>query len=308
MSLTAVQQSASLIDRLPDVRGRYRENAPLADTTWFRAGGAAEVLFRPEDADDLAQFICSVAKDIPITILGVGSNVIIRDGGVDGVVIRLGRGFTHMEVNADQVIVGAANLDVNVAQFAADNALAGLEFLCGIPGTIGGALAMNAGAYGREIKDVLVSAEAISPAGEIRTLTLESLNYSYRQCGLPQGWIFTKAVLRGAKGDAKAIHARMEEISKAREETQPVRARTGGSTFKNPSGNKAWELIDAAGCRGMMVGEAQVSEKHCNFLINTGSARASDLEDLGETVRQKVKSHSGIELQWEIKRIGKKQQ
>ena len=306
MNALAKQDNEGLIARLPKVRGRYRAHAALADTTWFRVGGAAEVLFRPEDEADLAAFISHVPKDIPITILGVCSNVIIRDGGIDGVVIRLGRGFTQLGVDGDVVTAGAANLDVNVAHFAADHAIAGLEFLVGIPGTIGGALAMNAGAYGREIKDVLVSARAISPTGEICTLTPQDLNYSYRSCGLSEGWIFTQAVLRGGGGDIAAIRARMDEISKAREETQPVRSRTGGSTFKNPSGNKAWELIDASGCRGMMVGEAQVSEKHCNFLINTGSASAADLEELGETVRQKVKSHSGIELQWEIKRIGKK--
>lgn len=307
MNALAKQETAELIERLPKVKGKYRSRAALADTTWFRVGGVAEILFRPEDEEDLAEFIRAVPKDIPLTILGVCSNVIIRDGGVDGVVIRLGRGFTQLRVEGDLITTGTANLDVNVAHVAAEHAIAGLEFLVGVPGTIGGALAMNAGAYGTEIKDVLVTATAISPQGEIHVLTPQDLHYSYRHCGLPQGWIFTQAVLRGAKGETARIRSKMDEISQAREETQPVRSRTGGSTFKNPTGNKAWELIDASGCRGMMVGGAQVSEKHCNFLINTGSASAADLEELGETVRQKVKSHSGIELQWEIKRIGKKQ-
>ncbi len=295
----------TILDRLPSVRGRYREEASLADTSWFRVGGPAEVLYKPADAEDLAQFIRAVPKDIPLTILGVGSNVIVRDGGIDGVVIRLGRGFTELSVEGDRLIAGAANLDVNVAQFAAEHGRAGLEFLIGIPGGIGGALAMNAGAYGSEIQDVLIEAEAVSPQGEVKTLPVEELRYAYRHCGLGEGWIFTKAVFHTGTGDPEAIKARMAEISSAREATQPVRERTGGSTFKNPSGHKAWELIDAADCRGMIRGKAQVSEKHCNFLINTGGASAADLIALGEAVRDKVKIHCGIELEWEIKFIGK---
>lgn len=305
MSVTATSEQPSLIDRLPQVRGRYRAQASLAETTWFRVGGPAEVLFKPADTQDLADFIRSVPDDIPVMFLGVGSNVIVRDGGIDGVVIRLGRGFTQLEVVGDDVITGAANLDVNVANFAAEHGCAGLEFLSGIPGVIGGALAMNAGAYGREMVDVLVEAEAVSPQGEMVTLTPDELDYSYRHCGLGEGWIFTRAVLRTTRDKPELIQQRIQTIAQAREATQPVRSRTGGSTFKNSPEKKAWELIDEAGCRGMMIGGAQVSEKHCNFLINTGGATAADLEQLGELVRQKVKDHSGIELQWEIKRIGK---
>lgn len=297
--------TGSLVDRLPQVRGRYRENAELAATTWFRVGGHAEVLFRPEDVDDLCHFLKHKPKDVPVTVLGVGSNIIVRDGGVEGVVIRLGRGFTEMSVTKNELVTGAANLDVNVAQFAAQEGCAGLEFLVGVPGTIGGALAMNAGAYGREVKDVLIAVEVVSPEGEREIMTVDKLGYTYRHCGLPEGWIFTRAIFRTEKGKPKHILARMEEITTQREATQPVRARTGGSTFKNPPAKKAWEVVDAAGCRGMMLGGAQVSEKHCNFLINTGTATAHDLEVLGDEVRKKVKAHSGIELEWEIKRIGK---
>lgn len=296
----------ALIDYLPAVRGRYRENASLADTTWFRVGGCAEVLFKPADAEDLAEFIAMLPDDVPVMVLGVGSNIIVRDGGIDGVVVRLGRGFVEMECDGDMVVAGAANLDVNVAQFACGHGRSGLEFLSGVPGSIGGALAMNAGAYGSEIKDVLVKAEAISPEGTLVTLSVDECDYSYRHCGLGEGWIFTKAYFQTLRGEQSAILQRMDEIAQARESSQPIRSRTGGSTFQNPAGHKAWELIDAAGCRGMMLKGAQVSEKHCNFLINTGDASAADLEQLGDAVREKVKTHSGVSLEWEIKRIGKK--
>ncbi len=296
----------TLLARLPSVRGRYREHASLAETTWFRVGGVADILFKPADVQDLADFMRAKPADVPVTVLGVGSNVIVRDGGIDGVVIRLGRGFTDMDMEGDMLVVGAACLDVHVAQFAAEQSRAGLEFLVGIPGTMGGALAMNAGAYGREMVDVLVAAEAVSAQGEIRWFDCAELDYRYRHCGLGEGWIFTRARLRSEAGDKMAVLQAMQAISDAREASQPVRARTGGSTFRNPTGQKAWELIDAAGCRGMMLDGAQVSEKHCNFLINTGTATAQALEQLGDMVRQKVKTHSGIDLEWEIKRIGKK--
>ena len=304
--MTAVRKTmTSLIERLPTIRGRYSEQADLAKTTWFRAGGPAEVLFRPADVEDLADFLAGKPSDVPVTVIGVGSNLLIRDGGVPGVVIRLGRGFTDVTVQGTQLRAGAGALDLNVALTAQQAGLAGLEFLSGIPGTIGGALRMNAGAYGGELKDVLVEAEAIDTLGHRRRLELADMDFSYRHAGVPEGWIFTGALLQAEKGDAAEIAARMADIRTSREETQPVRARTGGSTFKNPEGAlRAWQLIDAAGCRGLRVGAAQVSEKHCNFLINTGDATATDIEALGEEVRRRVFEHAGITLQWEIRRIG----
>lgn len=284
---------------------RLRQDVDLSKTNWFRVGGLAEWLFKPEDANDLAAFLALVPSTIPVTILGVGSNIIIRDGGLDGVVIKLGRGFTQMEVNGDVVTVGAACLDVNVAQFACENAIAGLEFLSGVPGTMGGAVRMNAGAYGSDVSQVLVEADVVLRDGTLCTLSKDELKFVYRNCGLPEGVIVTRAVLRGKIGDKEAIAARIAEINKMREETQPIRTRTGGSTFKNPPGYKAWELIDKAGCRGLKHGGAQVSELHCNFLINTGNATAADLETLGEAVRKRVRDMTGISLEWEIKRIGK---
>ncbi|KZD07008.1 UDP-N-acetylmuramate dehydrogenase [Oceanibaculum pacificum] len=307
--MTAVRKAmTSLIDRLPTVRGRYTEQADLAKTTWFRAGGPAELLFRPADADDLAEFMAGKPSDVPVTVIGVGSNLLIRDGGVPGVVIRLGRGFTDVTAEGTQLRAGAGALDLNVALTAQQAGLAGLEFLSGIPGTIGGALRMNAGAYGGELKDVLIEAEAVDPFGRKHRLGLADMGFSYRHAGVPEGWIFTGALLQAEKGEASDIAARMAEIRASREETQPVRARTGGSTFKNPEGHpgalRAWQLIDAAGCRGLRLGAAQVSEKHCNFLINTGEATATDIEALGEEVRRRVFEHAGVTLQWEIRRIG----
>lgn len=295
----------SLIDRLPKIRGKYREQASLAPTNWFGVGGPAEVLFKPADTQDLANFMRGCPYDVPITVLGVGSNVIVRDGGLDGVVIKLGRGFTGLTCEGQQITAGAACIDLHVAEFSAAHSLSGLEFLSGIPGTIGGALKMNAGAYGREVQDVLVNATYVTRHGDIETHAPESLRYQYRHSETPEGAVFVSGCFAGNIGEPEAIHARIVEIQNARAETQPIRSRTGGSTFKNPTGHKAWELIDAAGCRGMMLGEAQVSEKHCNFLLNTGNAKAADLEALGEKVRTTVKAHSGIELEWEIKRIGK---
>lgn len=293
-----------LLDRLPPVRGRLSANAPLDKVTWFRVGGPAEVMFRPEDADDLAQFIKNKPKDVPVTFLGVGSNLLVRDGGIPGVVVRLGRNFAQISVDGDQIIAGAGALDGNVAKVALDNSLGGLEFLSGIPGTIGGALRMNAGAYAREMKDVLIDATAISPLGEVKTLSLADLGYSYRHSDLADDWVFLSARLQGLPSDQDAIRAEMQKIQDARGTSQPIRSRTGGSTFANPDGHKAWQLIDQAGCRGLKRGGAQVSEQHCNFLINTGDATADDLEGLGDEVRARVKETSGVTLRWEIKRIG----
>jgi UDP-N-acetylmuramate dehydrogenase len=293
-----------LIHRLPPVRGRLTADAPLAGITWFRVGGPAEVLFRPADAQDLAAFLAACPADIPLTVIGVASNLLVRDGGVPGVVIRLGRGFADVAVDGALVTTGAAALDLNVALACRDAGVTGLEFLSGIPGTIGGALRMNGGAYGRELSDVVVSATALDRAGTLHRLDRDGLGLSYRHCALPEDWIFTGAVLRGETGEPAVIDRRIQEIATARADTQPVRARTGGSTFANPPGHKAWQLIDRAGCRGLTVGGAQVSEKHCNFLLNLGAATAADLENLGEEVRRRVFETSGIELRWEIRRIG----
>jgi len=295
----------SLIERLPAVRGRYTEDADLAKTTWFRCGGPAEVLFRPADADDLVEFLATRPADVPVTVIGVGSNLLIRDGGVPGVVIRLARGFTEVTLEeGDRLRAGAGALDLNVALTAQQAGLTDLEFFSGIPGTVGGALRMNAGAYGGEIKDVLVEAEAVDPFGKRHRLDAAAMGFSYRRSEVPAGWIFLSALLQGRKGDPASIAQRMADIRKSREETQPTRARTGGSTFKNPEGHKAWQLIDKAGCRGLRIGDAMVSEKHCNFLINTGAATATDIETLGEEVRRRVFETSGIRLDWEIRRIG----
>ena len=291
--------------QLPQIRGRYTFDAPLAPTTWFRVGGNADVLFKPADLEDLQHFLQQCPATLPVMTIGVASNLLVRDGGVEGVVIRLGGGFAEIEPEGEQIRVGAAALDVNLALAAQLAGIAGLEFLTGIPGTLGGALRMNAGCYGREIKDVLVSCRALDRRGQLHTLTPADLHLTYRHCGVPDDWIFVDAVLRGSADTPEAIAARMQDIQAKREASQPIRTRTGGSTFANPPGESAWKLIDAAGCRGLMVGGAQVSEKHCNFLINTGTASASDLENLGEQVKNRVKATSGIELRWEIRRIGR---
>jgi len=307
--MAAAMRPQRLIERLPAVRGRMTENAPLAGITWFRVGGPAEVMFRPADRDDLAAFIANRPVDVPVTVIGVGSNLLVRDGGVPGVVIRLGRGFAEVAIDGTTVRAGAATLDLNVALSARDAGVAGLEFLSGIPGTIGGALRMNGGAYGKEMKDVTVSAEALDPAGRVHRLSLAELGFTYRHCGVAEDWIFLSAELAGASDAPQAIAARMQEIQTKREDTQPIRTRTGGSTFANPrspeaQGRRAWELIDGAGCRGLTRGGAIVSEKHCNFLINTGNATAADLEGLGEEVRRRVFEQFGVALEWEIRRIG----
>lgn len=291
-------------DNLPPVRGRISRDAPLGGLTWFRVGGPAEVLFRPADADDLAQFLTCLPPEVPVTVIGVGSNLLVRDGGVPGVVIRLAGPFAGVSVDGFNVTAGAAALDLTVAMTALETGVGGLEFLSGVPGTIGGALRMNAGAFGGEMRDVTLSAEALDRAGNLHNFSVEELHLSYRHCGVPEDYIFTKAVLQGREGDKEAISVRMAEIRAAREASQPTRTRTGGSTFANPPGAKAWELIDKAGCRGLTMGGAQVSEKHCNFLINTGDASAADIEGLGEEVRRRVLETSGIELRWEIRRIG----
>lgn len=302
--MMAAEATRSLIDRLPKVRGELVADAPLAPLTWFRAGGNAEVLFRPADADDLADFLAGTPDDVPVTVIGVGSNLLVREGGVPGVVIRLGRGFMNISVEGMRVRAGTAALDVAVSRAAQEAGIAGLEFYRGIPGSIGGALRMNAGAYGGETKDVLVEAIAIDRKGRRHVLKNTEMQYSYRQSGAADDLIFVEAVFEGRTGDKDEILAKMNEITSSREATQPVRTRTGGSTFKNPEGHKSWQLIDAAGCRGLKHGGAQVSELHCNFLINTGDATASDLEALGEEVRRRVKETSGVTLEWEIRRIG----
>lgn len=296
--------SAGLRDRLPPVRGRYRACVAISQLVWFRVGGPAEVVFRPADRDDLADFLRRKPKDVPVIAIGVGSNLLVRDGGVDGVVVRLGRGLSEAVVEGNTLRCGAGALDANVALTAMQAGLGGLEFLSGIPGTVGGALRMNAGAYGREICDVLVQAEAIDGVGRVHTFGPSDVAFRYRHCAAPEDWIFTGATLRAEPADLASIAARTREIRDRREATQPVRARTGGSTFKNPVGHKAWQLVDRAGCRGMARGGARVSPQHANFFVNEGSATAADIEGLGEDVIERVRALTGIALEWEIKRIG----
>ena len=292
-------------DMLPPVRGSLAHDAPLKDLVWFRAGGPAEVLFRPADADDLAAFIAAKPADLRVSVIGVGSNLLVRDGGIPGAVVRLSSAFGKIEADGTRVRAGAAALDGAVARAAADAGIAGLEFLRGVPGTIGGALKMNAGCYGREIKDIFVEATAIDEQGNKVTLTAADMDFEYRKAkGARDGLIFIEAVFEGTRDDPAAIKARMEELSANREAAQPIKSKTGGSTFKNPPGHKAWQLVDRAGCRGLMIGAAQVSEKHTNFLINTGDATATDIEALGEEVRKRVLENSGVTLEWEIKRVG----
>ena len=292
-------------DMLPPVRGTLSHGAPLKDLVWFRAGGPAEVLFRPADVDDLAAFIAAKPADLRVSVIGVGSNLLVRDGGIPGAVVRLSSAFGKIETDGMRVRAGAAALDGAVARAAADAGIAGLEFLRGVPGTIGGALKMNAGCYGREIKDVFVEATAIDAKGNKIKLSSAEMVFEYRKArGATDDLIFVEAVFEGTRDDPAAIKARMDELSANREASQPIKSKTGGSTFKNPPGQKAWQLIDQAGCRGLKIGGAQVSEKHTNFLINTGDATAADLEALGEEVRKRVLEKSGVTLEWEIKRVG----
>ena len=296
----------SLLDRLPKVRGSLRADVPLAPFTWLRVGGAAEALFIPKDEADLAHFLSSTPDDIPVQILGVASNTLVRDGGVKGVVIRLGPAFGNVSTDGLRVTAGAAVLDKTVAKKAATAGIAGLEFYAGVPGTIGGALRMNAGCYGSETKDFLQSVVAIDRTGRRQLMSLEDMQYSYRHCGAAKDLIFTEAVFEGTPDTPSAILARMDDITAKREGSQPIREKTGGSTFKNPEGHSSWKLIDEAGCRGLRVGGAQMSEQHCNFMINADGATAEDLEKLGETVRARVLETQGVELQWEVRRIGER--
>src|SRR5262245_9004771 len=297
--------TAHLKAKMPALRGRLLANQALADLTWFRVGGPAQVLFMPDGEDDLAYFLKHLPADVPVTVIGLGSNLIVRDGGIPGVVVRLGRGFNEVAVEGgNRIRTGTALPDVKVARTAQEAGIAGLSFLRGIPGAIGGALRMNGGAYGGETRDVLIEARGVDRQGNIHAFRNADMGYTYRHCGVGDDVIFTQALFEGSVGDREAIAAEMDKITESREATQPVKSRTGGSTFKNPPGHKAWQLIDAAGCRGLTVGDAQVSEMHCNFLINLGSASAADIETLGGPVRGRVKENSGVRLEWEIKGIG----
>lgn len=302
--MAAHEATPNLVDRLPRVRGRYDLLADLGKMTWFRVGGPAEVLFTPTDVEDLAAFLKGRPQDVPVTVVGLGSNMLVRDGGVRGVVVHLGKAFSTITVDGMTVRCGAGAVDATVAMATRDAGIAGMEFLTGIPGTIGGALRMNAGAYEREIKDIFTSATALDDRGDVRKLTFADMGFTYRHTNVPPEWIFIGAEFTGMLGDRHAITARIRAIRAEREQSQPVQARTGGSTFANPPGVKAWALIDAAGCRGKAFGGAQVSPKHTNFLINTGTATADDIETLGEDVRKRVKENSGIDLEWEIRRVG----
>lgn len=296
----------SFVDSLPPVRGRMRAGVELAVLTWFKVGGPADIVFSPADEDDLADFLKALPLDVPVYPIGIGSNLLARDGGMEGVVIRLGREFGWIKVEEGyRLRVGTAVPDVRAVGAAAEAGIDGLTFLRGIPGTIGGALRMNGGAYGQETKDVLIEVTAVDRKGERHVLPVEDMKYAYRHCGASEDLIFTSALLQGKKGETAEIVKAMEAIAEAREGSQPIKSRTGGSTFKNPEGGKAWQLIDKAGMRGYRVGNAQVSEKHCNFLINEGGATAAQIEELGETVRARVLETSGIQLHWEIKRIGR---
>ncbi len=290
---------------LPQLRGALREEVPLASMTWFKTGGPAEVLFEPAHEDDLSAFLSLCPAAIPVTVIGAGSNLLVRDGGLAGVVVRLGKGFSVVDIEGEALSAGAAVPDVKLASAAAQAGLAGLAFLRGIPGQVGGALRMNGGAYGTETADVLVSARGVGRDGSARDYTAAEMGFTYRHCGVPPDVIFTRARFRGHRGDPEAIRAEMAAITAARAATQPVNTRTGGSTFKNPPGAKAWELVDRAGCRGLVHGDAQVNELHANFLVNRGSASAAEIEALGELVRARVLDTCGIELEWEIARIGR---
>ena len=307
--MIANSKMANWIDRLPRVRGRYAFDVDLSRTVWFRAGGRADVVYRPADVDDLAHFLGTRPAEMPVTVVGLGSNLLVRDGGVEGVVIRLRQGFRDTKVRWQGeralVDVGAGALDMNVARYCRDQGVDGLAFLSGIPGTIGGALRMNAGAYGYEMADVLVEARALDGGGALHVLAPDAMGLSYRHSTVPNDWIFVSAVLAGQRGEPADIARHMEEINAQREASQPIRARTGGSTFTNPAGHSAWELIDEAGCRGLARGGAQISEQHCNFIVNVGGATASDIEGLGEEVRRRVEEKTGLSLHWEIRRIGR---
>ena len=290
---------------MPEVRGRLTPNAPLAPLVWFKSGGRAEWLFEPKDEQDLVRFFGELDPQTPVMALGLGSNLIVRDGGVRGVVVRLGKTFSMIDkVEEASLRCGGGASGILVSSTARDAGIAGLEFLRGIPGTVGGFVRMNGGAYGREVRDILVSTRLVLRSGEVVHWPLEKLGYTYRHSEVPAGAVVIEAIFKGTRGDPEAIGAEMDAIARAREESQPLRSRTGGSTFKNPPGHKAWALIDAAGCRGFRIGDAQVSEKHCNFLLNLGSASSAEIEALGEEVRRRVEEKTHIKLEWEIQRVG----
>jgi len=295
---------SAVID-LPSVRGRLEADAPLAPLVWFKSGGAAKWLFEPKDAEDLQAFVADLDPVIPIMALGLGSNMIVRDGGVPGVVVRLGKALAQVELlDSTTLRCGGGASGILVSSRARDHGIGGIEFLRSIPGTVGGFVRMNGGAYGREVKDILIDCDVVLRSGQRKTIEAGELGYSYRHSALPDGAIVVSATFRGHADEPAAIQAEMDRIARSREESQPLRSRTGGSTFKNPPGTKAWKLIDEAGCRGLRIGDAQVSEKHCNFLLNLGAARSADIEALGEEVRRRVKAASGVELEWEIQRVG----
>jgi len=293
-------------EKLPDVRGKITYDASLSKHSWFRTGGPADVLFEPADKQDLVHFLKALPLDVPVMVIGVGSNLLVRDGGIEGVVIRLGKNFATITHEGACITAGAAAMDVHVARAAQKIGLAGLEWLVGVPGTIGGAIRMNAGAYMGELSHCLQDAVAVDRSGQLHSIRAEDLGFEYRYCDAPNDWIFLSATLCGSLGANKQeIAERMQTIMAERQESQPIGTQTGGSTFKNPTGQKAWQLIDAAGCRGLKVGQAMMSEKHCNFMINCGGATAKDIETLGEDVRKRVKDHSGVSLEWEIRRVGR---
>jgi UDP-N-acetylmuramate dehydrogenase len=297
----------NLINEIPKVNGIYKINAPLSHYTWLKVGGCADILYKPYDIEDLSIFLKNLQKEIPITILGAGSNVIIRDGGIEGVVIKLGRNFNHIEIIDDNLLkVGASMLNMNLSSFCLDNHMGGLEFLSGIPGTIGGGIAMNAGSYGREFKDIIYQIEVLDRNGNKFNIDNKEINFSYRKNDLPKDLIFISAIVKYHKDLPHNIKSKIEEISNKRRNTQPITEKTGGSTFANPQDNSAWKLIDNVGLRGYSIGGAKFSEQHCNFMINTGSAKASDLEDLGELAIERVFENFKINLEWEIKRLGKR--
>ncbi|MEJ0063065.1 MAG: UDP-N-acetylmuramate dehydrogenase [Alphaproteobacteria bacterium] len=293
-----------ILHRLPPVRGKLEAAAPLSPQTWFRVGGPAEILFKPADEEDLAAFLAATPADIPVTVIGVASNLLIRDGGIRGVVVKLGPQFAQIRADGMAIMAGAAALDLNVARAAAQAGIGGLEFMSGIPGTVGGGLRMNAGAYGREFKDAVAAVTALDREGKRRRMDNAACEFSYRHSGLPADWIFLGAEFHGVANEPDLITAKMQEIQAARGATQPIREKTGGSTFANPAGNKAWQLIDSAGCRGLRIGGAEMSPQHCNFIVNTGDATAADIENLGEEVRARVRSKFNVDLHWEIVRIG----
>lgn len=295
----------SVAESLPAVRGRLTAKAPLAPLVWFKSGGEAEWLFEPKDADDLADFLAALDPAVPVMALGLGSNLIVRDGGVPGVVVRLGKAFAKVEqIDETGLRCGGGASGILVSSTARDAGIGGLEFLRSIPGTVGGFVRMNGGAYGRETCDILIECDVVLRSGQRTTLPVEALSYSYRHSELPEGAIVVSATFRGQPAEPSAVQAEMDRIAESRDASQPLRSKTGGSTFKNPPGHKAWQLVDAAGCRGLSIGGAQVSEKHTNFLINTGEAKSADIEALGEEVRRRVKAHSGVALEWEIRRVG----